>query len=391
MIILRIIYASCLVSKKKNKELFENNTYTGFQVQKFHQLLCHGFAFNKCDIQILSALPVTRKNCNKIFIKKDYEKEGSIFFNYLTVINLPILKNIFIILAAMIEMFKLAKCKDNVFLMADCLNQSVSFGAVIVSKILGIKSVGIITDLPDFLSDKGKNSFNNMIIKMFNNYVLLTDEMNDYIVENITHKNKPYIVIEGSVDYTILNETTYEKYEKKVCMYTGTLAKIYGIEYLVKGFIKANVLNSELHIYGDGDFKNELIDLCKKNSNIKYFGTKPNEYIVEEQKKATLLINPRPSNEEFTKYSFPSKNLEYMASGTPLLATDLPGIPDEYKRYEYIIENENIEGIANMFRYVLNLTDAELRKKGKMAQEFVLGTKNNIIQTKKIMEWLNNL
>lgn len=388
---MRIIYASCLISKKKNKELFENNTYTGFQVQKFHQLLCHGFAFNKCDIQILSALPVTRKNCNKIFIKKDYEKEGSIFFNYLTVINLPILKNIFIILAAMIEMFKLAKCKDNVFLMADCLNQSVSFGAVIVSKILGIKSVGIITDLPDFLSDKGKNSFNNMIIKMFNNYVLLTDEMNDYIVENITHKNKLYIVIEGSVDYTILNETTYEKYEKKVCMYTGTLAKIYGIEYLVKGFIKANVLNSELHIYGDGDFKNELIDLCKKNSNIKYFGTKPNEYIVEEQKKATLLINPRPSNEEFTKYSFPSKNLEYMASGTPLLATDLPGIPAEYKRYEYIIENENIDGIANMFRYVLNLTDAELRKKGKMAQEFVLGTKNNIIQTKKIMEWLNNL
>ena len=388
---MRIIYASCLISKKKNKELFENNTYTGFQVQKFHQLLCHGFAFNKCDIQILSALPVTRKNCNKIFIKKDYEKEGSIFFNYLTVINLPILKNIFIILAAMIEMFKLAKCKDNVFLMADCLNQSVSFGAVIVSKILGIKSIGIITDLPDFLSDKGKNSFNNMIIKMFNNYVLLTDEMNDYIVENITHKNKPYIVIEGSVDYTILNETTYEKYEKKVCMYTGTLAKIYGIEYLVKGFIKANVLNSELHIYGDGDFKNELIDLCKKNSNIKYFGTKPNEYIVEEQKKATLLINPRPSNEEFTKYSFPSKNLEYMASGTPLLATDLPGIPAEYKRYEYIIENENIDGIANMFRYVLNLTDAELRKKGKMAQEFVLGTKNNIIQTKKILEWLNNL
>ena len=80
-----------------------------------------------------------------------------------------------------------------------------------------------------------------------------------------------------------------------------------------------------------------------------------------------------------------------MASGTPLLATDLPGIPAEYKRYEYIIENENIDGIANMFRYVLNLTDAELRKKGKMAQEFVLGTKNNIIQTKKILEWLNNL
>lgn len=90
-------------------------------------------------------------------------------------------------------------------------------------------------------------------------------------------------------------------------------------------------------------------------------------------KKATLLINPRPSNEEFTKYSFPSKNLEYMASGTPLLATDLPGIPAEYKRYEYIIENENIDGIANMFRYVLNLTDAELRKKRKDGTRICFG------------------
>ncbi|WRK53688.1 hypothetical protein SD457_00655 [Coprobacillaceae bacterium CR2/5/TPMF4] len=43
--------------------------------------------------------------------------------------------------------------------------------------------------------------------------------MNNYIVNNITHKSKPYIVIEGSVDYTILGETEYKKYEKKfVCI-----------------------------------------------------------------------------------------------------------------------------------------------------------------------------
>ncbi|WRK53687.1 hypothetical protein SD457_00650 [Coprobacillaceae bacterium CR2/5/TPMF4] len=53
-------------------------------------------------------------------------------------------------------MFKLAKCKDNVFLIADCLNQSVSLGAVIASKILRIKSIGIITDLPDFYLIKEK-------------------------------------------------------------------------------------------------------------------------------------------------------------------------------------------------------------------------------------------
>ena len=36
--------------------------------------------------------------------------------------------------------------------------------------------------------------------------------------------------------------------------------------------------------------------------------------IVKEEKKSTLLVNPRFTNEEYTKYSFPSKNMEYMAS-----------------------------------------------------------------------------
>ena len=62
---------------------------------------------------------------------------------------------------------------------------------------------------------------------------------------------------------------------------------------------------------------------------------------------ATLLINPRFSNEEYTKYSFPSKNMEYMASGTPILTTKLPGMPKEYYEYIYLFEEESIEGMKN--------------------------------------------
>ena len=34
-----------------------------------------------------------------------------------------------------------------------------------------------------------------------------------------------------------------------------------------------------------------------------------NDRVVEEQLRATLLVNPRPTTEAFTKYSFPSKNM----------------------------------------------------------------------------------
>ena len=34
-----------------------------------------------------------------------------------------------------------------------------------------------------------------------------------------------------------------------------------------------------------------------------------NDRVVEEQLRATLLVNPRPTAAAFTKYSFPSKNM----------------------------------------------------------------------------------
>lgn len=387
---MRIVYASCLISDKKIEKLFNSKSYAGFQVQKFHKLLSQGFASNGCDVQIVSSLPVTRNNCKKKYLKSEVEDNKGIIYNYLVTINIPVIKNIFTILVSTIKTLNLIKKSENceIFIVADCLNQAVSIGALIASKITRTPSIGIVTDLPDFLSDKGKDNFKNVIIKQFDNYILLTEQMNDYIVNNITHRTKPFIVIEGSVDINILNEKVCKKYQNKVCMYTGTLARMYGIENLVKGFIKANISGSELHIYGIGDYEDELKKLCKTNNNVKYYGIKANSYVVEEQRKATLLINPRPSHEEFTKYSFPSKNLEYLASGTPLLATDLPGIPNEYVKYEFVIKDESIEGMEKVLKNVLNLPNSVLEKKGMEAQKYVLENKNNVIQTKKIINWI---
>ena len=78
--------------------------------------------------------------------------------------------------------------------------------------------------------------------------------------------------------------------------------------------------------------------LAQQYPAVKYKGVAPNAVIVEEELKATLLVNPRPTGEEYTKYSFPSKNMEYMASGTPVLTTCLPGMPAEYNEYVYLLK-----------------------------------------------------
>lgn len=82
-----------------------------------------------------------------------------------------------------------------------------------------------------------------------------------------------------------------------------------------------------LEIYGDGDYRAELVELAAKHDRIIYKGLVSRDVIVARQKQVALLINPRPSSYEYTQYSFPSKIMEYMLSGTPVLTTKLPGIP----------------------------------------------------------------
>ena len=130
--------------------------------------------------------------------------------------------------------------------------------------------------------------------------------------------------------------------------------------------------------------------MAESNSNVKYFGVQPNKHIVEQQLKASLLLNPRLTDAEYVKYSFPSKTMECMASGTPLLTTKLPGMPKDYYPYVYFFEDERVEGMLGAFRTVLSKSDEELHSFGANAKAFVMEKKTNLVQAKKLIEFINS-
>ena len=173
-----------------------------------------------------------------------------------------------------------------------------------------------------------------------------------------------------------------------MCTYTGGLEKIYGLDMLVEGFIKAEVPDSELHIYGAGGFSKELSEYAERDERIKYFGCRDNSYVVEEQMRATLLINPRYTGAEYTKYSFPSKTSEYIASGTPTLTTRLPGIPAEYLPNVFVLDNETADGMAEKIKEILSMPPEELHAFGAGAKKWILENKNNKAQAEKIIKFV---
>lgn len=257
----------------------------------------------------------------------------------------------------------------------------------------------IAPDLPEFmnLSKRDKwflrflKSFDmhvtRYLLKNVDSFVLLTKQM----AERINVGDRPWIVVEGVVtpeEAEITSLCKNRNYEEKVLLYTGTINKAYGIIQLLEAFKRTNNALYRLWICGAGDAEANVRELAERDSRIKYFGQTTREEAIKLHRQADVLINPRGSEGEFTKYSFPSKSMEYLLSGTPTVVHRLPGMPEEYYDYVYLFDDESVEGMSKTLERVLSLPKEELRTKGAAAKDFVLREKNNITQAKRIIDML---
>ena len=256
----------------------------------------------------------------------------------------------------------------------------------------------IVPDLPQFmnltssrkLSLKSlKNIECKLIEKMqkyVDSYVLLTKHMAD----SLEIKDKPYVVIEGMVnskEHDLIHEQKDVDNNRLITiLYTGTLNKKYGIIDLLEAFKLIQKENYRLQICGTGEARTEIIEMAKLDERIDFRGRVSREEAVALQRKATVLINPRNDEGEFTKYSFPSKIMEYLVSGVPTIAYKLPGMPEEYDDYICFIKENTIECMADTLIKVCEKDPIELKNFGRVAKRFVLTEKNNVRQVVRLLE-----
>lgn len=222
------------------------------------------------------------------------------------------------------------------------------------------------------------------MIQQSDSVIPLTKYFLDYFDKPMKH-----VVMEGlaDIDRVKICESVSLS-EKKAVLYTGTLMEIYGVMNLVDAFEKANVPDSELWICGSGDMKDEIINRAKINPKIKYLGLLTSEESWKKQREATVLVNPRTSEGEYTKYSFPSKTLEYLLAGRPVICNRLPGFPDEYAEYCIFPADESIEAMSDCIKKVLSMKEKERTEIGCRGKQFIIEKKNAKYQVGRIIEML---
>jgi glycosyltransferase involved in cell wall biosynthesis len=385
----------------------ESKISPSFAPQAVQDLMLRGLTdTSEITIESNTFLPIPPFPQSKKLIwgrRKEIVTEG-IETSYLPAINLLVLKQVCYFLSAFVViiswLMRNRSIKDKVILLYS-MYAPVALAIGIASAIFGCKSVVYVGDIPrhmfQYTKEKGIKAW---LIPLFcriaefstglmSAYILVTQHMNAVV----NKETKPFIVVEAFVDLPSKGEDMdeLEYNDEKAIMYAGTLHKVFGVQNLVDGFMKIKEPSLRLWLFGSGDMEEYIKKAQEADSRVIFFGTQTRNRVLNFERKATLLINPRPSKDEYTKLSFPSKTLEYLASGTPLLNTKLGCFDEDYLNHVFMIENESADGIADAIKTIMHLPEDTLKEKAKKAKEFVVRNKNYHAQSQKIFNFLNEL
>ena len=157
---------------------------------------------------------------------------------------------------------------------------------------------------------------------------------------------------------------------QKDAVYAGTLIYYNGIEQLLNAY---KLLGEEykLHIYGYGPLEEMVERAEQENSNIFYHGRFNPEETNKILGKYELLINPRLIDKSIENFTFPSKLIDYMLTGKSVLTSNFKTMPNEYKKFLYVLDNMKEQTIAEGVRRIFEDDVLTREQRGLQAIEYI--------------------
>jgi glycosyltransferase involved in cell wall biosynthesis len=206
----------------------------------------------------------------------------------------------------------------------------------------------------------------NIVIKNADAVIAMNQDMKQKIKRMY---NRDIFIVPTGIDFKRFNNLSRKeiraslnlKNDEKIILFIGNLRPVKGVMYLIHAmkFIIDKNMNVRLFIVGGGKERDYLENLVKKYDLQKYvtfFGRVSNLKISENLVTSDLFVLPSLSE------GFPLVILEAMASGLPIIASNVGGLSEIIKDFEngFLVEPKNPEKIAEKVIFLLN--DEKLRK-----------------------------
>jgi len=405
----RVLYVGFTVPDEVMERICRVDRNMPMQTHKLAWSVVRGIEAHGATVDLLSAEPVSNYPSNpKIFLGfKQWDRGNGSWNVMLPFLNLVGFKHIsrFFVAAFFIVCWLIrTRGERNKVILLHGVHSAYMYAALAIRLFFSIQIVTLVTDPPGvLLSGEGRlikilKKLDVEIIRKalqcMDGQITLTTQLAKYYAPRV-----PAIVVEGILydgDYAECKgvDATPQEGENGhnfVFLYAGGLTVEYGVELLLQSFLQIKEPSLRLWILGKGELEAKIKDACCEDARITFMGYCPPSEVKRLCSEATVLINPRPSNQSFIQFSFPSKIIAYMASGRPVISTRLPGIPEEYFQYLILLENETPEDLSALLMQLRQMPRKQLDEIGERSKRYVLENKNVSHQGYRILSFLTQV
>lgn len=180
----------------------------------------------------------------------------------------------------------------------------------------------------------GSESYVNIFRKLYAKMQLFCIRHFDCVIglspnsRRLLRQRQEFFLMEGGIDEKLYYSFHYvdRSKEKKICiLYAGLLDEVTGVDILLEAFSKNRNPDVLLIITGKGPMEERVRAAAKKDERMIIKGNLKYEEYIDELQNADILINPRNMLLPENQNNFPSKIMDYLASGKIIVSTKFAG------------------------------------------------------------------
>lgn len=393
---MQLAYVGCVVPDKAE---FRTNVFCRagnmFQTNLLTSIRDAGISVST----VISCVPIQSwPNGCQVFSKSaNYRLEDGTSVDSVSFVNIPLLKQLMIGLAVLRKLliwgWRNRKCRSRV---VSTFNLTAPPGifTLLGARLIGAKAVAHLYDInvpgetvpwtPLFRLDY---KLHRLLMPRFDGLVVVSDA----IIRDFGLR-APHIRVEGGVRESLFS-TVSPRCDSTgfVVVSAGSLDEPNGLRVLLEAFSKLRGDHYRLRIAGAGPLENEVRSAAARDARIEYCGFLAFNDVLRLYASADVLINMRLTKSVNTKYFFPSKLMEYLASGRPVISTCTGHVEEELGRYLYLLKDETPQGLADLLVDIEGQGFQIREEKGTTARDYMLANKTWSAQGSRIASFIRSL
>jgi glycosyltransferase involved in cell wall biosynthesis len=200
---------------------------------------------------------------------------------------------------------------------------------------------------------------------------------------------RPALHLDGGVDGSRMDAeaTPRPAGQPRVVLFSGAMNRWAGATQLVEAFRGVRDRDVELWLCGHGR-NPDVVAAAAGDERVRLLGLLSETELARVQAQADVFVNPRPPELPDNRSNFPSKVLEYLTWGRPVVSTWTDGLAPEYAAVLRVAGSAAPADLAAAIEAALDMSQEERIDLAGRIREFLAGSRLWKRQADRLFDWL---